>query len=88
MSSCAVEVEKCDTGEMSVVDVFVRYGVQDRNDHIVQQTGELCRAVAFSGALVFTEGQSREPANPQPWIRLRWLDPCERVVLVSRASWA
>jgi hypothetical protein len=29
-------------------------------------------------ALVFTEGQSREPANPQPWIRLRWLDPWHR----------
>ena len=32
--------------------------------------------LAFSGALVFTEGQSREPANPQPWIREQWLDPC------------
>lgn len=23
-----------------------------------------------------TEGQSREPANPQPWLREQWLDPC------------
>jgi hypothetical protein len=32
--------------------------------------------LASSGALVFTEGQSREPANPQPWLREQWLDPC------------
>jgi hypothetical protein len=46
-------------------------GVDNRQDNFLGGCPLLC-------ALVFTEGQSREPANPQPWIRLRWLDPWHR----------